>query len=306
MDLIGAYSDDDSSDEDTVASVSVLTKREIDTEDDRSKKRSKVDDLPDLPEDIFGDEEEESKVDARGRRRQFGHVQGNYPTFVYIDSKEDIRTLIDDTKRMGRDIGIDQDVDHYHVSLSRVFPIREHHIDALEKQLVAELSSMQSFDITLDHSTLTTFVNDDGTRIFLSAPVANGRDRLIACIRAVDRVLSRFNFPVFHEDAKPHLSISIRSQRPANNNYTAHLHFYNTVESWAVRSLLSIDSLMGDRAHTFKKLNFTPPTNHTHVHHDHSDSSYQLTQRGFTEEVHLKILIGQSGSRVPIGHQRDN
>ncbi|KAL6044750.1 hypothetical protein QOT17_023173 [Balamuthia mandrillaris] len=243
--------------------------------------------LPPLPSDLFGDLQ--AKAEAQrlaeanererhgGRSRQFAHVEGNYPTFVYVPvdlSRRDtsllrrlVEALISRCERwlqsLGRDfvsyplssscsscssssspsssaaaasIPVQQ---QHHISLSRTFALRQHHIEpfvALLRSIVQRKGRGEGgFWIGFQHhDTLfppqheeeegeedkedreeadgcvgeyELFVNDEATRSFASLRVTDGKEQLCNVISLVDEALAQFNLPLFYPDPRPHMTV---------------------------------------------------------------------------------------------------
>ncbi|EGG14078.1 Rab GTPase [Cavenderia fasciculata] len=230
MDLLLSYKDDDddsdSEQEDVKQQKQQPKKKQKSTIDTSSTFVGRDGDIPDLPLEIIdrlsnvnnsqdedigtnGTKQDDNKIDKhKGKKRQFEHVEGNYPTFVYFDvpiDRKDMESMIDEVRDIGNEMGIGHQVDHYHVSLSRVFPMREHHIDLFCNQLKLELKNIQKFSIQFE--SISTFFNDDKSRIFLSSNVTTGIKSVNRIIAMVDKCLDQFKFPLFHEIPLPHLSI---------------------------------------------------------------------------------------------------
>ncbi|CAL8470436.1 g9978 [Coccomyxa elongata] len=161
-----------------------------------------------------------------GRLRTFPHVEGNYATHVYItvptpdnchDTLEAIlqrcRSSIPDLQPI-----IDADLRHankclegslaqpsYHLSLSRVVPVRYPHIQPLLASLKEHLSKTERF--TISFGRLETFENDEGTRSFLSILVDQGCKQVCRAVRRTDRAFLEHGLQTFHKEPRPHVSL---------------------------------------------------------------------------------------------------
>ncbi|KAG2444955.1 hypothetical protein HXX76_001691 [Chlamydomonas incerta] len=94
----------------------------------------------------------------------------------------------------------------YHVSLSRPVPITRAQIEPLTSELSRRLAAAgSSFPLSL--CGLRAFVNDEGTRSFVSAMVAAGERRVVGLVRAVDGAFAAHGLPTFYEDPLPHVSV---------------------------------------------------------------------------------------------------
>lgn len=165
------------------------------------------------------------------RVRSFPHVEGNYALHVYIPvnipsaPKKDMVLLL---KRVARLVPglyvVDVDVPlnvlckdddkleqvalgrKFHISLGRTVPIRAHQIDSVVTMLRQKLQFQGRYWI--DFNKWEVFVNDDGTRTFLSMEVtAKGLAEVTKQIQAVNEVYKLHNLPEFYEDPRPHISL---------------------------------------------------------------------------------------------------
>ncbi|GAM22052.1 hypothetical protein SAMD00019534_052270 [Acytostelium subglobosum LB1] len=229
MDLISTYADDDDDEDDQdKQDKEVNNKRELELdEDDRSNKRIRytnntdndddLHDLPDLPEELFSssDQQQSAERSQNGKKRQYEHVEGNYPTFVFVTipiEREDIDLMARELSVLAKELKIDTAIENHHISLSRSFPMREHHIDSFNKQLETCFKRIHAFSITLE--TVSTFVNDDQSRLFLAANVTKNASRMIQCVKQLDDILRGFGFPTFYDNPLPHLSLWSRASSP--------------------------------------------------------------------------------------------
>ena len=109
--------------------------------------------------------------------------------------------------------------DELHISLSRTFPIRFHHIKPLLHKVKEKADCCFGFAACLScflcrfDAVLQNFIflpNDDCTRSFLALCVPRGPSYDIICrmISLMDGLLSDFKFPIYYSPAIPHLSIA--------------------------------------------------------------------------------------------------
>ncbi|KAL9239083.1 hypothetical protein vseg_013435 [Gypsophila vaccaria] len=166
------------------------------------------------------------------RVRSFPHVEGNYALHVYIPvhlsqpaRKEAAQFLqkvsfnFPGLHVVDADIALEnlhadgQKVEHialgreFHISLGRTVPIRVHQIDSVVAMLRQKLHSQKRYWI--DFSNWEVFVNDDGTRTFLSIEVkTGGLSEIIKQIQAVNEVYRLHNLPEFYTDPRPHISVA--------------------------------------------------------------------------------------------------
>jgi hypothetical protein len=97
-----------------------------------------------------GGEDHDDTSRHGGRSRQFPHVRGNWPTFIYIPISfdDDFNTLV--MKLNDKLTSLEGEgyptmhllsSDEFHLSLSRTFPIRHHWIDPLTTSLRTQIES---------------------------------------------------------------------------------------------------------------------------------------------------------------------
>ncbi|EFA80482.1 UPF0406 family protein [Heterostelium album PN500] len=220
MDLIFQYESGDErsssdSEEEEKSCSKVVKKIKID-KIDNNKVVSTADEIPDLPDDLFPESIKEELVLDNGKKRLFEHVDGNYPTYVYvkIPTSDDINAMIEEVGSIAKEHDVLEVVDDYHVSLSRVFTMREHHIDTFTSEMTTKLKNIKEF--TINFETISTFVNDGQSRLFFSANVCRNVDKLNDTIKKIDQVLKQFKFPVFYETPLPHLSVNWKAIEPTD------------------------------------------------------------------------------------------
>ena len=92
-----------------------------------------------------------------------------------------------------------------HVSLSRPFVLRFHHIDTFIARMRNALKGQRSFDASLQGHRI--FVNDEGTRTFGGLLVSKGKEIFQSMIRQVDKTLEEFRQPPYYKEAIPHISV---------------------------------------------------------------------------------------------------
>ncbi|GLC59597.1 hypothetical protein PLESTB_001504400 [Pleodorina starrii] len=94
----------------------------------------------------------------------------------------------------------------YHISLSRTVPVRHPQIAPLTEQLAERLGAMGScFQVSL--AGLRSFVNDEGSRSFVSVMATRGSEQICALIRQVDAAFGQHGLPAFHQVPLPHVSV---------------------------------------------------------------------------------------------------
>jgi hypothetical protein len=226
MNFIGAYasnSDDSSSDQDTPQAD--------------SKKRRLM--APALPTSADAKSNSAAnRTSHSGRVRAFAHVEGNYPTTIYIDVplSDDMQSLLRHAVSQLRcaplpaSSNITEPVSapdapascdcagtswqpllasELHVSLSRTVVLQLTQVDAFVATVRKELGAVSRF--VAHFSELAFFANDDRTRSFAALEFAAGSDGLasiLRLIRQVDKALKAFSLPQFYQPARPHVSFA--------------------------------------------------------------------------------------------------
>lgn len=192
--------------------------------------------LPPPPADLFGggsspNEAKDSPAAHLGRVRSFPHIEGNYPTFVYIPvyitAVDGLMPCADRLLQQFRDwlpgrqvYSISELRDEssgdvtssrrpleliYHVSISRTVGVRQHQIDPLIDLLRSTLTPERSFEASF--GAYEVFTNDEHTRSFLSLSVVDGKSKVCSLIAKVDGVFKQFRLPTYYEDPRPHMTI---------------------------------------------------------------------------------------------------
>jgi hypothetical protein len=211
-------------------------------------KRRKIDvPLPSIfdenKKDLMSEKERQEK--HQGRVRQFPHVEGNYATFFYVPVadisltscsshssqtfrsysqevlemiQKELSTATDSSDNRGHCPQLHLQEEH-HISLSKVFPIRRHHVELLVEHIQNAIAASLMPKFTVELKELQYYTNEDRTRSFVSLNVSEGKRELISLIGYIDSVLEAFGFPTYYENPSPHVSIAwclgdIRSHVP--------------------------------------------------------------------------------------------
>ncbi|CAH9139657.1 unnamed protein product [Cuscuta epithymum] len=166
------------------------------------------------------------------RVRSFPHVDGNYALHVYIPvhipsalRKELAQflervSLVHDLNVVDIDIPLSNLVRdkggkleqvalgrEFHISLGRTVPIRVHQINSVVSMLRQRLQFQRRYWINFHK--WEVFVNDDGSRTFLSLEVVTGGlFEITKQVQAVNEVYRLHNLPEFYKDPRPHISIA--------------------------------------------------------------------------------------------------
>lgn len=187
-----------------------------------------------------------NKQDNQSRVRSFPHVEGNYAVHVFIDipvpptcvAKVDafLRAImihcsdlqpvepIPEPKSTGTSTP-PLALTRFHLSLSRSAPVRLPQIDSLRASLRHSLRRIKPFEVIIGEA-VDIFVNDDGTRTFISATakaislgastsqkigvqqvLAETTDPILRAIDSVSNVFQKHGLPRFYEDARLHVSM---------------------------------------------------------------------------------------------------
>ena len=158
--------------------------------------------------------ESESVADQYGRIRSFPHVDGNYPGYVFIKAGDAAgldaaaREIVDAARAL---LPPDRTVhavplDEMHVSLSRTFAVRRHHIEPLVALLAERLRAVPRFTMALRGGRL--YANDEGTRAFAGLRVRSGQARARRLVAAADAALRAFHQPPYYSEADTHVSVA--------------------------------------------------------------------------------------------------
>lgn len=154
--------------------------------------------------------------DHQGRIRSFPHVEGNYATHVYLPVpasllQDTIDTVMQQLTEeypwlVERLQPMELDAEgNYHISLSRVFPLRQHQIRPFVDNLTAQIAGKGRFVCVL--ALVSWFCNDESTRTFVSLEAAPCQP-LQRLLSAVDGVVSSFGHAVYYRPARPHVSFA--------------------------------------------------------------------------------------------------
>ncbi|XP_051138195.1 uncharacterized protein LOC127256300 isoform X2 [Andrographis paniculata] len=167
------------------------------------------------------------------RVRSFPHVEGNYALHIYIPimiplaARKEISLFLKRIASASNELhAVDVDIPfsnlindgqkfekivlgrEFHVSLGRTVPIRVHQRDSMVSMLRQRLlQSQRRYWINFDK--WEVFVNDEGTRTFLSLEViGGGLAEIRKQIECVNEVYRLHNLPEFYKDPRPHISVA--------------------------------------------------------------------------------------------------
>ncbi|PRP73523.1 hypothetical protein PROFUN_02532 [Planoprotostelium fungivorum] len=187
---------------------------EIKEVEEPEKKKRKVS-LPPLPKEF--EEAQDKKHD--GRVRAFPHVEGNYPSHVFIrvEATEKLRKNVDqivEAVRSGPEADSPFDIEPilgegdsaFHISLSRPFALRwiDTCIEDLRKSITRTLDKT-TFHLKAEFLRYEWLFNDERTRSFLTLRMHNGVQTVLPLITAVDRVMKLLHLPTYYETTLIHI-----------------------------------------------------------------------------------------------------
>ncbi|KAI8801455.1 U6 snRNA phosphodiesterase Usb1 [Cladochytrium replicatum] len=152
-----------------------------------------------------------------GRVRTVPHIEGNWATTVVVsispsdDLLDLIALILQDFNAAAkqstpiRPILDSENTLGLHVSLSRTVYIKGHQIDPLVANLSERIRTHRKFE--LGFNAVSVYVNDEGTRSFVSMDAGLGTHNLKSCLVDVDEVMAKFSLPTFYDPPKFHASI---------------------------------------------------------------------------------------------------
>ena len=169
---------------------------------------------PPLPGGTSNKAEKVAESDQYGRIRSFPHVDGNYAGYIFIKAghAEGLEAAAQQIVLAARKILPTDRVlhsvsmDEAHVSLSRTFAVRRHHIEPLVAQLAERLRAVPRFVAALGGGRL--YANDEGTRTFAGIRVCSGQERVRRLIAAADAALRSFRQAPYYSEADVHVSVA--------------------------------------------------------------------------------------------------
>ncbi|UJR08701.1 hypothetical protein I4U23_012959 [Adineta vaga] len=148
------------------------------------------------------------------RVRLFAHEEGNWALAIYafVDCSSYIDTMIDDVidifnekteiwKRLGE----------LHISLSKTFPVRFHHIESIRKNIQNELAiSMNRFSTHVEDVTILN--NEDGSTSFLVFTLDQHR-QFSRLVEIIDKILNEHRYPCYYENPCFHVSFGCSTHK---------------------------------------------------------------------------------------------
>ena len=158
-------------------------------------------------------------------QRVFGHVDGNWPSHVRINLSSRIAKVAKPCLHH-----LQQHHDQYqvveekspHISLSKPFVLRSHHIAPYIASLQRCLSQLAPeplcIDITAKYHVL---VNETETRAFVCVPIDDRAEQFSKLIAAVDIAMTEFMQPVYYSGMCGHGAYAIRMSNYCMSTYAS-------------------------------------------------------------------------------------
>lgn len=147
-----------------------------------------------------------NNINRDGRKRQIEHIDGNWPSLIFIEPEDNILSniliIVRDIEEKFKDI---KAVESPHVSLSKLFILKHHWIDNFHKILSTNVS-FESFIIELSPQ-IVFLCNDDKSRHFACLLIEEScKDTLKSLVNQIDKSLKEFQLPSYYKDSIFHLS----------------------------------------------------------------------------------------------------
>ncbi|KAK5108842.1 hypothetical protein LTR62_007732 [Meristemomyces frigidus] len=296
------YSDSDDSDAAATPSTPPLKKRKVDV--------GQAKQLPPLPDtflDLYSSSVRPSTQDDPllhgGRKRVTSHVEGNWPTHVFLEwnpAPEEHRMLasyvVREAGEHGQSSSSDQRVHSLltnelgvplplHVSLSRPLVLKTEQKETFLKQIRYALSTSHVRTVTAQLSTVRWHPNEDKSRWFLVVQLRKLQgDELGKLLKACNTVASAFDQPLLY----PSNSTSRDSPQDVADSGQFHISI-----AWSLTPpRLSAAEITGDDATPKSDVGSSSITEHS--------NPFNVT---FAE---VKVRIGQEVEVVPLLGQRTN
>eukprot|EP01029_Cantina_marsupialis_P028199 TRINITY_DN775850_c0_g1_i1.p1 TRINITY_DN775850_c0_g1~~TRINITY_DN775850_c0_g1_i1.p1 ORF type:complete len:251 (-),score=52.81 TRINITY_DN775850_c0_g1_i1:230-982(-) len=138
--------------------------------------------------------------------RSFEHVDGNWPSLVFAAIGETDFEIPKDEILQSYEWNQDMGAIGVHLSLSKPFVLRKHHISSFVKKLKHSLKGITPFTMRMTDASI--FVNEDKSRSFLVFNGTKGRIKLIQVTKLIDVILREYKQEPYFDDPIPHFSIA--------------------------------------------------------------------------------------------------
>ena len=169
--------------------------------------------LPLAIEGMFPDRaQNSSKRDHQGRKRTFEHVEGNWPTYVYIpvvNNKELVEiqdSILGKLKKKFSEKLHPFPAEECHISLSRTLPVRHYWIEPMFKKLKELIRQVHTFNYSVRG--LKVYCNDEKTRTFIGIETSNCYEKFYSLSKFVDQVYEEFGHLKFYSSPSFHISVA--------------------------------------------------------------------------------------------------
>ncbi|ORZ24665.1 U6 snRNA phosphodiesterase Usb1 [Absidia repens] len=251
MDALLEY--DSASDEDDKQSTTArLGKRSLDQQELSVKKQA----LPKLPS-LFSSiitPTGTSSQDHQGRTRTRQGKINNWATYVYIQVPlgDEIQGILDAVTANNNNIHNMTQADRgFHLSLTKCLYLKEHQLEEFSNAVRTQLQDTPRF--TMSFAQLSILSNEDNTRSFLTAEVGAGYNDLMAKLKKVDQVVTKFHHPEFYKPPRFHASIAWSLQKmPLDQAIKTLPEKWMNELAFVEYSITSIYVKMGNRIVTVK------------------------------------------------------
>ncbi|CAF1138654.1 unnamed protein product [Rotaria sp. Silwood1] len=153
--------------------------------------------------------EKDFQIQTNDRTRLFPHERGNWSLSIYafVECSSHLDTMIDDLIEIFNNENENwKHLIELHISLSKTFPIRFHHIESIRKCLQYELSiSMIKFSTRIENVTILN--NEDKSTSFLVFTLDQDK-QFSKLIEIVDKILHQHRYPCYYENPCFHISFA--------------------------------------------------------------------------------------------------
>ncbi|CAF0851736.1 unnamed protein product [Adineta steineri] len=155
------------------------------------------------------DHDEDKSENKNDRVRLFPDERGNWALSIYafVEYSSHLDTMIDDIIEIfNNENEIWKRLVEFHISLSKTFPIRFHHIESIRKCIQNELSvSMIKFYTRIENVRILT--NEDGSTSFLVFNLDQHR-QFSKLVEIIDKILDEHRYPKYYENPCFHVSFA--------------------------------------------------------------------------------------------------
>ncbi|CAO3590404.1 unnamed protein product [Absidia cylindrospora] len=165
---------------------------------------------------------------------------------------DEIQGILDTVTANNNDIHNMTQADRgFHVSLTKCLYLKEHQLDEFSNAVRTQLQDTPRF--TMSFAQLSILSNEDNTRSFLTAEVGAGYNELMAKLKKVDQVVTKFHHPEFYKPPRFHASIAWSLQRkPLDQSIKILPEKWMKELAYVEYSITSVYVKMGNRIVTVK------------------------------------------------------